>query len=381
MSYTAYFDNAATTYPKPNEVYGFMNDFYRSNGVNVGRGQYNLASKAFRLVDETRQMLLELFHASSKTVVFTPTATEAINLILRGIVIKQNANIYISPFEHNAVARTIYFLQKQIKINVYVLPVSKDKLEYDLKEIKHLFNLNKPDVVIISHASNVCGCVAPIEKICKEAKKYNVITLLDMSQTAGLIDTDLNSDIFDFAVFAGHKTLYGPFGVAGFLLGNIKPKPLIYGGTGIDSANQDLPDSIPERYEAGSLNLLSISGLNAALKWNKQTGISQIYRVEQSNKEKLLSLLEEYENIRVIKPNNSIGVVSCVFDNYSSDNIGNVLSNLNIAVRTGLHCAPSAHKFLGTFPAGTVRFSVSYFTNQHDLDLLKSALDYIRENG
>jgi selenocysteine lyase/cysteine desulfurase len=151
----------------------------------------------------------------------------------------------------------------------------------------------------------------------------------------------------------------------------------------VDSARQELPGSIPERYEVASPNIQAISGLYAALKWIKKTGIADIYRQEQANHHKLLELLRKYDNIQIVAPDesNGIGVVSCVFVGYSSDNIGNVLSEKDIAVRTGLHCAPYAHRFLETFPAGTVRFSVSYFNTDEDFEQLASALDYIAENA
>lgn len=377
-----YFDNAATTFPKPEEVYSFMDAFYRRCGVNVGRGQHKLASEASALMEETRELLLELFHCQNKKVVFTSTATEAINIILQGINIPENACVYISPFEHNAVTRTLHYLQKSKSFEIKQLDVDKNNLTYNLDSIKTQFKLHKPYCVIISHASNVCGAIAPLEEIFTIAKKYNAITITDMCQTAGLVDTNLSSDIYDYAIFEGHKTLYGPMGIGGFVAKpSINFPPFIYGGTGVESANQDMPDEIPVKYEAGSHNILAISGLNASLKWIDSIGIDAISDRESEHRKKLLEILEGYDNIRVIAPSDGVGVVSCVFDGYSSDNIGQVLSNYNIAVRTGLHCAPEAHKFLGTFPAGTVRFSVGYFNLDKDFSKLREALDYIEKNS
>lgn len=382
MDKVIYFDNAATTFPKPEEVYSFMDAFYRRCGVNVGRGQHKLASEASALMEETRELLLELFHCQNKKVVFTSTATEAINIILQGINIPENACVYISPFEHNAVTRTLHYLQKSKSFEIKQLDVDKNNLTYNLDSIKTQFELHKPYCVIISHASNVCGAIAPIEEIFTIAKKYNAITITDMCQTAGLVDTNLSSDIYDYAIFEGHKTLYGPMGVGGFVAKpSLNIPPFIYGGTGVESANQDMPDEIPVKYEAGSHNILAISGLNASLKWIDSIGIDAISDRESEHRKKLLEILEGYDNIRVIAPSDGVGVVSCVFDGYSSDNIGQVLSNCNIAVRTGLHCAPEAHKFLGTFPAGTVRFSVGYFNLDKDFSKLREALDYIEENS
>lgn len=380
----AYFDNAATTFPKPEEVYQFTDQFYRSCGVNVGRGQHKLATKAATLVQETRTALLSLFHCPNKKVVFTPTATEAINLVLQGLPITDNYNIYISPFEHNAVTRVLNHLKSIYNINVMQLAVDKKTLRYDLEKIKNQFAEKKPNWMIVTHASNVCGVVAPIQKLCSMAKSYDSITLVDMSQTAGLIDTNLSTTDIDFAIFAGHKTLYSPLGIAGLIsnFGN-KPRPLIYGGTGVESANQALPETIPERYEVASPNIAAIAGLHAALEWMSRLGVQEIFNKEQQNKEKLVSILKEFSNIKIIDTTQteSIGVISCVFEGYSSDNIGQILSEQNIAVRTGLHCAPYAHQFLETFPSGTVRFSVSYFNQDDDFEALRNALEYIEINS
>ena len=384
MERIAYFDNAATTFPKPECVYEFIDQFYRRCGVNVGRGQHKLASEASALVQETRELLLDLFHCPSKKVVFTHTATEALNLILRGIPVKDGYNIYISPFEHNAVTRVLTHLQSIYDIRVKTLAIDRKTMKYDFDRIRNQFAESKPNWMIISHASNVCGAVSPISELCRMSKEFGAINVIDMCQTAGLIDTNLNTDDIDFAVFAGHKTLYSPLGVAGIISSfKIKPDPLLYGGTGVDSASQELPETIPERYEVASPDILAISGLNASLKWIKSIGIEQIYAKEQENHKKLVELLLEYENISLISTGEaeSVGVVSCVFEGYSSDNIGKILSEHNVAVRTGLHCAPFAHKFLDTFPSGTVRFSVSYFNSDEDFEVLKEALDYIEQNS
>lgn len=379
---TAYFDNAATTFPKPEEVYTFMDKFYRECGVNVGRGQHKLSARANALMEETRVLLQKLFHCENKSVVFTSTATEALNIILRGIEIPNGANVYISPFEHNAVTRTLNYLQKTLKFAMFQLEVDHSTLEYDVPEIEKSFAERPPFCVIISHASNICGAVAPLEKIFTMAKKDKAITVTDMCQTAGLIDIDLSSDVFDYAVFEGHKTLYGPMGAGGFVMKNSASlSPLIYGGTGIESANQEMPSEIPTRFETGSHNIQAIAGLNAALKWLNNIELNKVYEREQQNKNRLLAMLKKHENIRVIEPKNAVGVVSCVFENYSPDNIGQVLSDRDIAVRTGLHCAPYAHKFLGTFPAGTVRFSVGYFNIDEDFQMLENVLDFIEENS
>ena len=378
----AYFDNAATTYPKPDSVYYYMDKFYRQTGVNVGRGNYETANSAKKMIDETRTLMQELLHCPSKQTVFTPTATIALNIILQGLIRSGVKNVYISPFEHNAVTRTLYFYEKKGEITVNELFVSSE-LEYDLERIRYQFDDAKPDMVVVSHASNVIGLIAPIEEIFELAKQYDAYTVADMSQTAGLVDCNVGLSTFDFAVFAGHKTLYGPTGVSGFVMKpDIKLPAVLFGGTGTESANQDMPDGLPERFEMGTLNIAGIAGLNAALKWNKETGIETIAEKEETNRETLLSILKEYEWIKIVgneEDKKYVGIVSCLIDNISSDSAGTIFSEHNIAVRTGLHCAPLAHKFLGTYPAGLIRMSVNCLTSNEDFEELRVALDNIEE--
>lgn len=381
MPNIAYFDNAATTFPKPECVYAAMDSFSRECGVSLGRGQHKLSSMASHIADETRHLVLDLLHSSNKKVVFTNTATEALNLILFGVSLPENSNVFISPFEHNAVTRTLHHLAKIKNISIRQLAVDSNYC-FDFESICKQFQTYTPACVVVSHVSNVIGSVAPISDIFSEAKRYNSITIADMCQSAGLIDTYISSDNYDYVVFAGHKTMYGPLGVSGFITKTpeLLP-PLIYGGTGIESANQEMPMDSYARFEAGSHNTAAIAGLNAALKWIKSIGINQIYTTEQKNSSRLIDVLSQYDNIHMILPQNHIGVISCVFYNYTSDEIGQVLSDNNVAVRSGLQCAPFAHKFINTFPAGTVRLSVSYFTSDDDFEQLDSVLKYIYDNS
>lgn len=409
---TAYFDNASTTFPKPNCVYEFMDSFYRTAGANVGRGQYKISAESSKIIFETRELLKELLNCENKKVIFTPTATIALNILIQGIVRKswwlnnietssnghfdrlndhhKQLTVYISPFEHNAVTRVLHALEKEKLVKVKVLPVEKEKnFYYDFQKIEREFENERPELLILSHASNVCGLVCPVEKLCALAKKHSALTLLDMAQSAMLVPMELSSDLYDFAVFAGHKTLLGPLGVSGFtaseevLQKNIEP--VLFGGTGIDSQNQDMPHDLPARFEMGSMNIQAISGLHAALLWWKD-GAENIRQTEKENHLRLLEILQKYDFIKIAGPvaesrsENCVGVVPCIFNGYSADEIGNVLDEKNIAVRTGLQCAPLAHKTIGTFPAGTVRFSTGYFTSEEDFDALTEALEYIKRN-
>lgn len=379
----AYFDNAATTFPKPECVYQFMDEFYRLNGGNAGRGQYALAMSAGALIADTRSRIQEVLHCPAKQVVFEPSATIALNVIIQGIIQSGAKNIYISPFEHNSVTRTLHSYEKNGDVNVFKLSVSKD-LMFDLEKIRYQFDDVKPDFVIVSHASNTIGLIAPVEDIFILAKKYDAVTLVDMAQTAGLVDCNIGLTVFDFAVFAGHKTLLGPTGISGFVMNpTINLPAVLFGGTGYESANQDMPDSLPEKFEMGTLNIVGIAGINASLKWIQEQTVGKLFEEEKEKRDRLISLLSEYDYIHLVgvyPDRKYVGIVSCVIDGISSDSAGNIFNEQGIAVRTGLHCAPSAHQFLDTYPAGTIRFSVNCFTSDADFEDLRSALDYIEDN-
>lgn len=379
----AYFDNAATTFPKPEAVYKSMDLFQRHTGGSFGRGNYSFSASMKGVVDETRSKIADLFHCPAKEVIFEPSATISLNIIIQGIIRQGAKNIYISPFEHNAVTRTLHYYENLGQIKVTQLHVTPN-LEFDLQRIRFQFEESKPDLVILSHASNVIGLIAPVDEIFREAKEYGAITVLDMAQSAGLVDCDLSKDYFDFAVFAGHKTLLGPTGISGFVM---KPdfnlEPVFFGGTGFESANQDMPRSLPERFEFGTLNTVGIVGLNASIKWILEQGIDAIAQKESSNRKILIELLSSYDFISLVgnvDGKDYVGIVSCLLQGISSDTAGQLFSERNISVRTGLHCAPLAHRFLKTYPSGTIRFSVNCFTNSDDFMELQTALNDIADN-
>ena len=382
----AYFDNAATTFPKPECVYDFMNTFYRECGGNAGRGSHKLSIGAGKMVSETRNRLKQLLHCENKQIVFTSSATIALNMILQGVLdgkMTARANVYISPFEHNAVTRILHYYEKTEKINVRLLAI-KENLTYDFEKIQAQFTKDSPDLMVMSHASNVIGLISPVEKLCSMAKKYNAVTVIDMAQTAGLVDINVGLETIDFAVFAGHKTLYGPTGISGFAM---KPdfdlNPVLFGGTGFESANQDMPNDIPQRYEMGTLNIAGIAGLHASLGWILDEGIDYLWEHEQLKRKELLKILRSYHFVKIVGDNESnqyVGIVSCVIDGLPSDTAASVFAEKNIAVRSGLQCAPLAHKTLGTFPSGTIRFSCSAFTGDADFVDLKQSLEWIKEN-
>ena len=374
----AYFDNAATTYIKPKEVHDFMRSFYSANSVNVGRGAHQLLNSSNRLIADTRKNIVKLFNGNSDHVaVFTATATEAINIILQGSEFCEGDNIYVSPFEHNSVYRVLHHVVKTKKINIIVLSVDRETLEFNFSSIRNQFIDNAPKMVVVTHVSNVCGNVAPLERIGELVKEFNAIFVVDCAQSAGLLETDIVASRADYMVFAGHKTLYGAFGCSGFICSkSSRLKPLIIGGTGTESASENMPDNIPERFEAGSKNIMAIAGLHSALEWQNRIGRDMIREKEKANYKELINVLSKYDFIHFAgNSDNSISILSCAFSGYAPDEVERVLSDKGIIVRSGLHCAPLAHKFLGTFPAGTVRFSVSYFTCSEDFAKLREALN------
>lgn len=377
----AYFDNAATTFPKPECVYEFMNDFYRSCGGNAGRGNHGLAMTSGKLIFETRSLIKELLHCQIKEVIFTPSATFALNMIIQGIIYSGAKNIYISPFEHNAVTRVLHHFEKQNMIVVHQLKL--ENYSFNFERIKYQFEEIKPDLVVCTHASNVTGIILPVADLCNLSKTFGATTVIDMAQTCGLVDFACGNQNIDFAVFAGHKTLYGPTGIGGFVMNqNIVLPPVIFGGTGVDSINQEMPSTIPEKYEMGTQNILGIAGLNASLKWILNIGIENLYKKEIENRNRLIKLLNNFDFVKpvgIYDSSNYVGIVSVLIEGISSDTAENIFSEQEIALRGGLHCSPLAHKFLGTSPAGTVRFSTSYFTSEDDFLHLEKVLKYLEE--
>ncbi len=368
-----------------------MDRFYREHGGNAGRGQYKLAAEATKMIFETRGFIKEILQCPSKDVIFAPSATIALNMVIQGNLRRTDfcsskKTVYISPFEHNSVTRVLHHFEKNGKIQVKELSVS-EAFEYDIEKINAQFAQTPPDLVIVSHASNVIGLIAPVLEIFAAAKKAGSLTVTDMAQTAGLVPLNVASEFVDFVVFAGHKTLYGPFGIAGFVKSrDVALEPVLFGGTGVESANQEMPENIPSRYEMGSQNICAVAGLHAAAEWFLKNA-EEIRETEEKNHRRLLGILSQYDFVKIPGPKDRfsqktkcIGVVSTLFEGYSAEDIGNVFDEKEIAVRTGLECSPLAHKFLGTFPAGTVRFSVGYFTREEDFCALEGAMGYIEEN-
>lgn len=369
-----YLDNAATTWPKPTEVYSFMDEFYKKYGFNVNRGSSNILNKCSYLLSETRELLCNLFNGKDiNNVVFVPSLTVGINIVLQGLNYEKGDIIYTTKYEHNAVLRTLNYLKKKNGIIIKELPISSD-FKYDLNIIKQIFEKEKIKLLVLNHASNVFGLITPIKEIFEIAKKNGIITVLDSAQTAGLLDIDVAKQKIDFLVFSGHKGLYGPFGVAGILVNsNVKITPIIYGGTGSNSEAIEMPDQVPQKFEAGSLNIQAIAGLNMALKWLNKINHKNIYEHDMELFRYYSNLMKENPNVISYISNsieNHVPVLSFNVKNQHSanENYSVIEKEYNIIARSGLHCAPSAHKLLGTIKnGGTIRLSFSYFSKKDPL--------------
>lgn len=369
-----YLDNAATTYPKPESVYSALDNANRCMAFNAGRGSYQAAKNVARMIDDTREKVASLVSARPETVSFESSATEAMNIIINGLDLKDGDNIYISPFEHNAIVRPLFNLQKTINLNIYTLPFFEKSWEFDGSKASDMFVMNKPKACFITHISNVTGYILPYGTIFALTKKYNCINILDCAQSLGVINPS-TKDV-DFMVFAGHKSLYASFGIAGFLnLTNTILKVSKSGGTGSDSLNTEMPESGNGRYESGSANSVAIAGLNQSIDWLRE---KDIYSHEKELTTYLVSKLKELTKVVIFAPDkiDLFGIVSFAVKGYAAADIGDILSeDFDICVRTGYHCAPFIHDFIGSKQyGGTVRVSLSYFSSKTDIDVLVDAL-------
>lgn len=387
-----YLDNAATTYPKPEEVYEKMDMFTREMSVNAGRGSYELARKATDVINGTRAKIAEFFGAEDvNDVVFTSSATEAANRVLLGYDFKENMTVYVSPYEHNAVMRTLEAVRKKTGIQIKLL-ATDNKGYLDIEEIEYQFMCDEPDFVCINMASNVTGYILPFEKIAHMAKEYVAVVFADAAQAAGNIKINLKETDIDILIFAGHKSLYGLFGVGGFVTNSRiferdkKLNPVIFGGNGEDSLNLDLPETGISKYEVGSLNVPAIGALKYGID-SIETDFNEIRQHEDKMFRYMLEKIEKLDGIIIFqKPEkeeefeNHIAVISAAFEKYASDDAGTILDGeYNIAVRTGYHCAPLVHDVIGSKKyGGTIRISIGRYTTKEDIDRLVYAFENMR---
>ena len=372
-----YFDNAATTFPKPECVYTEANLFYSRYGGNAGRGGNPLARACTRLLAETREMLAVWLDAPSvESVIFTASATHALNQAIFGVPICPGDTIYVTPFEHNSVLRPVEYLRQTRGALVRQIPFARRTYACQIDELTGAFQAEPPTVVCITQASNVCGVMPPVQDIARLAKQANSqsVVIVDGAQAAGFYPLNLKSGLIDALIFSGHKSLYGPYGIAGLVLGSAwKPTPLLFGGTGTFSESIDMPTDLPSAYEAGSHNIWAVAGLHAALNWLKQTRRAVVTEQSISLAKQLLSGLANLPGIEVYVPDELTswcGIISFTVEGTSSQTIEAALGAKEIAVRAGLHCAPWAHRWLGTIEGGgTVRASLGYFNKLADIEI------------
>lgn len=372
-----YLDNAATTFPKPEQVYSAMDRVNREMAFNSGRGSYKGARDCAALIDETRVRIADLFHARGDAdVVFTPSITHAFNQIIMGLPIGEGSIIYLSPYEHNAVARPIHARAIEVGATVELLPLTPE-YEVDLDKTEFLFAQKKPDVVMVNALSNVTGYVMPAGDIFRLAKKHQSITVLDAAQAAGLLKMNMAELSADIICFAGHKTLMGPLGIAGFVISHgVVLSKAFYGGTGSDSLKLDMPELGTARYEASSPNIVAISGLLESL---RILDVNEHYNHIKQLTDYLVKNLQSLNNVHVlgIEKIEPVGIVSFIVEGYNSDDVGAILDEeFDIAVRTGYHCAPFIHNYIGdTANNGSIRVGLGLFNTEADVDSLIEALN------
>lgn len=370
-----YLDNAATTYPKPKEVYEALDFAQKNLSFNAGRGTYKVARDCLQVLDDLRKEIANISGCDYSNVTLLSSATEALNLIINGLDLKEGMNVYITPFEHNAIIRPLYNVQKTIGFKIHILPFDKRSWEPDITKIKNMFALNNPDIVFSSQISNVTGLLIDYSNIFTISKLYNATNVLDAAQGYGIVDVDKTN--VDFVVFAGHKSLYGPFGIGGFInLSNSELKVVKSGGTGSDTLNHEMPKSKHLRYESGSPNVPAAYGALVGIRWVRQNNVKK-HENELTNY--LIDSLEPLKKIHVYMPANKekiFGIVSISIEGYYADEIGNILNDeYDICIRTGYHCSPFVHEFINsTSNGGTARISISRFTSKDDIDCLIDAL-------
>jgi len=382
-----YFDHAATTFPKPDTVSENIYHYIKEQGCNINRGCYNQAYQIEEQVYETRKMVCELFHGEDyKNVIFTRNVTESLNVILKGFL-KSGDHVIVSSMEHNAVMRPLVQLEK--KGISFSRAICEPDGSLKIERLEECLR-NNTKAVIMTHASNVCGTILPIEEVGKFCQKNHLKFVVDSAQTAGILEIDMEKMNIDALAFTGHKGLMGPQGIGGFLITKEMAQqiePLITGGTGSISDQEETPIFLPDRFEAGTLNIPGILGLSAGLEWLKKTGMDKIRQKEQMLTKQFLTGLKEIDDdrtkIRIVGKEGIEGRTGVVSIQTKTKEIAQAAYELDerygIMTRVGLHCAPSAHKTLGTYPIGTIRFSFGFWNTLEEVEFAVHALQEMTE--
>ncbi|MEG1151739.1 MAG: aminotransferase class V-fold PLP-dependent enzyme [Oscillospiraceae bacterium] len=373
-----YFDNSSTSFPKAPPVGEAVKSLIENGCFNINRGGYNEAYALENTVFDTREMLCDMFNFDKvSNVVFTQSITHSLNYITKGFL-KSGDHVIVSSMEHNALMRPLVQLQEQ----GVTFDAAQAEIDGTLNPAK-VEALIKPNTkaIMMLHGSNVCGTLLPIKEIGEICKRKNLKFVVDTAQTAGAFPIDMKEMNIDILCFTGHKSLRGPQGIGGFLISDEmveRISPLIVGGTGSYSDSEEIPKSMPDRFESGTMNLPGIVGLNAALNYLNQEGIDNIRNKELAIAKRFFDGTINLPHTRLIGKKDFVErapIVSLDFETLDNAQIAFELeSKFGIMTRCGLHCAPRAHKSLHTFPQGTVRFSFSHFNTDEEVDICINAL-------
>lgn len=379
-----YLDNAATTYPKPPEVYSAALNYMMNIGANPGRGGHSSSLEGSRIVYKCREALMDLFKFDKpQNVIFTSNITTSLNILLKSII-KDGWHVITTTMEHNSVLRPLSSIQSHKNIELDILPCSIQGV-LDLNLFKSKIKSNTK-LVVISHSSNVVGSIQPLEEIGRICKENNIFLIVDSAQTAGVIPIDFYSINCSALAFTGHKSLLAPQGIGGFLISdalNNEASTFMEGGTGSLSDSIIQPDFLPDKFESGTLNTPAIAGLLEGINYINREG--QIY-IKEKEQELTKIFIDGLNNIKSIivygtkKSNNMTATISINSSLINNAELGYILdTEYGIMTRTGLHCAPFAHKTIGTFPIGTLRFSFGPFNDVKDIDYVLYNLNKIIE--
>jgi len=374
-----YFDNAATSHPKPEVTWKAMEHYLKHVGCNPGRGGYAGSIEAGKIIFAARERLKTLFNApSEKQVIFTPNVTYALNFAIKGLL-SPGDHVILSSMEHNSVVRPLRFMEKHCGVELSIVPCDRTgRLSPD--DVRRVLRKNTK-MVVLTHASNVTGTILPVEEIAAAVRETEAFFVLDTAQTAGVLSIDFQALGLDFLAFTGHKALYGPPGTGGFVVSERAAEgliPLVQGGTGSKSDQEEQPDFLPDKFEAGTVNTVGIAGLGAGVQFVLDTGLAKIREHERNLTELFLTGIKEIPGVRVYGPEQMDERVATVSLTLNGADLGEVAARLEaeygIMVRSGLHCSPLAHKTIGTFPTGTLRFSFGYFNTEEEVQTAVKAL-------
>ncbi|MGO1469461.1 MAG: aminotransferase class V-fold PLP-dependent enzyme [Tissierella sp.] len=374
-----YFDNAATTFPKPDSVYESVMEAMKEYGANPGRSGHKMSLRANRGIFETRNLLAGFFNIKNPmNMVFTFNATESLNLGIKGIL-KAGDHVITTTMEHNSVLRPIKYLEKKGIENTIIQANSKG--EIDPEDIKMAIRKNTK-LIVTTHISNLTGTILPVKEIGKIAKDKKILYMVDAAQSAGVYDIDVDKMNISLLAFPGHKGLLGPLGTGGlYIREGLKIERIYQGGTGSASESLIQPDTMPDGYESGTLNSPGIVGLGAGIKYINNKGIENIRKHEEELTKYFLDGIKDIEGIKIYGPmdiKKRAAVVALNMKDIDSSEIAYILDEeYDIGVRSGLHCAPLAHKTIGTLDQGVVRFSFGIFNSKKEVDQAINALKEI----